>query len=81
VLKFRSVKSIVSPAANTGNENISKKPVTSIDQINNEISYHRLIKDLLLKENTVVLKFKEPRIELNPATCNEKIAKSTPTPS
>jgi hypothetical protein len=68
VLKFRSVKSMVKPPANTGREKINKNPVINMDQTKSLISCHRVLIFFFIEAKIiVVLNFKEPRIELNPA--------------
>jgi len=79
------VSNIVKPAANTGKENINKNPVTIIDQTNNDkLNQRDSILDTLILNTfvkIVVLNFNDPKIDLNPAICKEKIARSTPWPS
>jgi len=53
-----------------------------MDQINNLISPHRpFFPKFTVFTIIVVLNFKDPKIELKPATCKEKIAKSILKPS
>lgn len=78
VAKFRSVKSIVMPPANTGKDNSSKKAVTNIAHTNNGILNN--VKPLARQFKIVVIKFIAPAIEEAPAICKLKIAKSTEAP-
>jgi hypothetical protein len=78
VLKLRSVKSIVMPPANTGNERTSKIAVKKILQINKGIFSHDILgfRKLIIVQRKLIL----PPIEEAPAICNLKIAKSTLIP-
>jgi len=78
VLKLRSVKSIVIAPANTGRDKTNKKTVTKTAQINKLICSREI--ELLRKFFTVHIKLIPPKIELIPAQCNLKIAKSTLLP-
>jgi hypothetical protein len=75
VLKFRSVNNIVIAPANTGNLKTSKKTVTKTVQTNKDICSKEILD--LRKFFTVVIKLIPPKIELTPAQCKLKIAKST----
>jgi hypothetical protein len=75
---FRSVNSIVIAPANTGNDNTSKKVVSRTLQMkrgsrSKEVKWFRI---LIIVE----MKLIDPRIDLAPAKCKEKIAKSTASP-
>lgn len=78
VLKLRSVKSIVIPAANTGRLNKSKNDVINTLHANNGIRCNFIPGALIL--NAVVIKLIDPKRLLNPDTCSEKIARSTDGP-
>jgi len=78
VLKFRSVNNIVIAPAKTGNDSNSNTAVRNTDQINKGRSSN--INPFLRMFTIVVIKFAEPRIELTPARCKEKIPKSTDAP-
>jgi len=78
VLKLRSVSNIVIPPANTGRDNNNKIAVNKIDQTNNGnldivIPPQRIF-------TIVQIKFIAPKIEDIPATCKDKIDKSTAAP-
>jgi hypothetical protein len=75
VLKFLSVKRIVIPPANTGNESNNKKDVVSTAQTNSGILLKYNPRALILK--IVEIKLIAPAIEEIPARCKLKIAKST----
>jgi hypothetical protein len=79
VLIFRSVKSIVIAPANTGNDKRSKIAVRRTDQTNKGIRSKVIPLERILI--IVVMKFTAPKIELIPAKCKEKIAKSTDAPA
>lgn len=76
---FRSVRSIVIAPANTGREVINKTAVIATAQRNSG-------KESNLKETEeraliiVLRKLIEPKMDLTPAKCKLKIAKSTETP-
>jgi hypothetical protein len=78
VLKFRSVRSIVRAAANTGREKASKKDVIKTDQINRGTLDHLIPRGFIFI--TVTIKLIEPRIEETPAIWRLKIPKSTAEP-
>jgi hypothetical protein len=78
VLKFLSVKIIVIPPANTGNDNNSKTAVITTAHPN-KANLCNLIPGLLIF-NIVVIKFIAPNKLLIPDKCKAKIAKSTPGP-
>jgi len=77
VLNFRSVNNIVKPPANTGKANNNKKAVINIDHTNKD---NLTILKFPFIFIIVVIKFIAPKIELKPAICKEKIAKSIDTP-
>lgn len=75
---FRSVSSIVMAPANTGSEITNRTVVSSTLQIkrgkrSKDIKEFRIFM-------IVEMKLIEPRIDLAPAKCKEKIAKSTANP-
>jgi len=78
VFKLRSVRSIVIAPAKTGRDKTSKKTVTKIVQTNKLICSRETA--LLRKFFVVVIKLIPPKIELTPAQCKLKIAKSTLLP-
>ena len=75
VLKFLSVKTIVIPPANTGNDNNNNTAVTTTAQPN-KANLCNLIPGLLIF-NIVVIKFIAPNKLLTPDKCKANIAKST----
>jgi hypothetical protein len=78
VLMLRSVRTIVIAPAKTGRESTNKKVVTIVVQTK-RLSW--LIETETLRRLAVVaIKLIEPRIDLTPAKCNLKIAKSTLDP-
>jgi len=74
-LKFRSVSSIVIAPAKTGKESKSNTAVINRDQTNNLIRSQVIPRARIL--TIVVIKLIAPKIDLIPATCSLKIAKST----
>ena len=78
VLIFRSSNNIVIPPAKTGKDNTNKKPAIKILQTNRGI----FSKDTspLRAFHIVHIKFRLLRMDLTPARCNLKIAKSTAPP-
>ena len=68
---------VVSP--NTGKDNNSKTAVTKTDHANNGI-WSKSIPNTR-KFPRVLIKFTAPKIDLTPAKCSEKIAKSTEPPA
>lgn len=78
VLKFRSVKSMVIAPANTGRDRSRRVAVRRMDQTNNGVDL-RLIPSIRIFI-IVVMKLMAPKIDLTPAKCSLKIAKSTETP-
>jgi len=79
VLKFRSVSNIVIAPASTGKDNNSKIVVRNTDHTN-RFKRSQVIPGARILI-TVVMKLIAPKIEDTPATCNEKIARSTPAPA
>jgi hypothetical protein len=75
VLKFLSVKIIVIPPANTGNDNNNNTAVI-ITAHPNKANLCKRIPGLLIFK-IVVIKFIAPNILLIPLKCKPKIAKST----
>jgi len=78
VLIFRSVKSIVIAPAKTGRDRTRRKVVSKTLQMkrgkrSSEVKWFRI---LIMVE----IKLIDPRIDLAPAKCKEKIAKSTANP-
>lgn len=79
MFRFRSVKSIVIPAARTGRERRRSTAVIKTDQTNRGVWYWEIAGDFILI--IVVIKLIAPRIEDTPARCREKIVKSTDAPA
>jgi hypothetical protein len=79
VFKFRSVNNIVIAPANTGNDNNNKTAVIKTAQAKRGIRSNNIPKTRRLPK--VLIKFTAPKIDLTPAKCNEKIAKSTDLPA
>ena len=69
---------VIAPA-NTGKDNKSKIVVTKIDQTNKGIRSNNIPNARKLP--SVLKKFTAPKIDLTPAKCREKIAKSTDLPA
>ena len=65
--------------ANTGRDNSSNTAVISTDQAKRGIRSRNIPNTRRLPN--VLMKFTAPKIELTPAKCNEKIAKSTDLPA
>lgn len=78
VLRFRSVRSMVIAAANTGKAKRSMIAVISTDQTNKGILNMGIDFGFILMH--VVMKLIAPRMEEAPARCKEKIARSTEGP-
>jgi hypothetical protein len=75
---FRSVNSIVIAPARTGKDKTSKNVVSNTLQMNKgnrskEVNEFRMFK-------IVEMKLMDPKIDLAPARCKEKMAKSTANP-
>lgn len=78
VLMFRSSSSIVIAPASTGRDSTNKNVVIIIHQTNKVIWFKAIA--LLRKFLVVTIKLIEPKIDLTPAKCKLKIARSTLTP-
>lgn len=65
--------------ANTGKDNNKSTAVTNTDHTNNGIRSNNIPK--VRKLPTVLKKLTAPKIDLTPAKCKEKIAKSTDPPA
>lgn len=76
---MRSVNNIVIAPANTGKDNKRSTAVIKTAHVNKGIRSNTIPKTRRLP--TVEIKFTAPKIELTPAKCNEKIAKSTDAPA
>lgn len=79
VLRLRSVRSIVIPAASTGRERRSSTAVISTDHTNRGVWYCERAGGFMLI--AVVMKLIAPRMEEIPARCSEKMARSTEAPA
>lgn len=79
VFRFRSVRSIVIPAARTGRERSRSTAVISTAHTNRGVWYWEMAGGFMLM--MVVIKLIAPRIEEIPAKCSEKIVKSTEAPA
>lgn len=79
VFKFRSVRSIVIPAANTGRESNRSTAVMRTAHTNSGVWYCEIAGGFILI--IVVIKLMAPRMDDTPARCNEKIVKSTEAPA
>jgi len=79
VFRFRSVKSIVIPAARTGSERRRSTAVIKTAQTNRGVWYCEIAGDFMLM--MVVIKLIAPRIDETPARWSEKIVKSTEAPA
>lgn len=79
MFRFRSVNSIVIPAANTGRESSKSTAVISTDHTNSGVWYCEIAGGFILM--MVVMKLIAPRIDDTPARCNEKMARSTEAPA
>lgn len=78
-MRFRSVSSIVIPAARTGRERSSRTAVIRTAQTNRGVWYWEIAGGFILI--IVVIKLIAPRIEETPAKWREKIVKSTDAPA
>lgn len=74
VFRFRSVSSMVMPAARTGSEG-----TRSTDHTNRGVGYCDKAGGVMLM--AVVLKLMAPKMEDTPARCREKMARSTEAPA
>lgn len=79
VFKFRSVSSIVMPAARTGRASSSSTAVIRTDHTKRGVLYCDRAGAFMLRQ--VVIKLIAPRIEDTPARCKEKITRSTEAPA
>lgn len=79
VLRLRSVKSIVMPAARTGSDSRRRTAVIRTDHTNRGVWYWVMPGGFMLR--IVVMKLMAPRIEETPARCRAKMAKSTEAPA
>lgn len=79
VLRFRSVRSIVIPAAKTGRDRSNRTAVIKTDQTNKGVWYWERAGGFILI--IVVMKLIAPRIDETPARWREKIARSTEAPA
>lgn len=79
VLRFRSVRSMVMPAARTGRDSSRRTAVIRTDHTNRGVWYWDRAGGFILI--IVVIKLIAPRMEETPARCREKIARSTEAPA
>lgn len=79
MFRFRSVSSIVIPAARTGSERRRSTAVISTAQTNKGVWYCEIAGGFMLI--IVVIKLMAPRIDEIPAKCREKMVKSTEAPA
>lgn len=79
MFRFRSVSSIVIPAANTGRDRRRSTAVTSTAQTNKGVWYCEIAGGFMLM--IVVMKLIAPKIDEIPARWSEKMAKSTDAPA
>ena len=79
VFRFRSVRSIVMPAARTGSERRSKTAVTRTAHTNKGVWYCEIAGGFMLI--IVVMKLMAPKIDEMPARWREKIVRSTEAPA
>ena len=79
VLRFRSVSSMVMPAARTGSESSSRTAVMRTDHTNRGVWYWERAGGFMLI--AVVIKLIAPRMDEIPARCREKMARSTEAPA
>ena len=79
VFRFRSVKSIVMPAARTGRDRRRSTAVIRTAHTNRGVWYWVIAGGFILI--MVVIKLIAPRIDEIPARCREKIVKSTEAPA
>lgn len=78
MLRFRSVSSIVIPAAKTGRESRRRTAVIKTDHTNKGVWYWVMAGGFMLM--IVVMKLIAPKMEDTPARCSEKITRSTEAP-
>lgn len=79
VFRFRSVRSIVIPAARTGRDSRRRIAVIKTDHTNRGVWNCVMAAGFMLI--IVVIKLMAPRIEETPAKCREKMVKSTDAPA
>ena len=79
MFRLRSVNNIVIAPASTGKDSNNSIAVTKTDHANNGIRSNNMPNTRRLPK--VLIKFTAPRIDLTPAKCNEKMAKSTEPPA
>ena len=79
VPKLRSVSSMVMAPASTGSDSSSRKAVISTDQANSGIRCRVMPGARMFR--MVVMKLIAPRMELAPATCRAKMARSKAGPT
>ena len=79
MFRFRSVKSIVMPAARTGRDRRRSTAVIRTAHTNRGVWYWVIAGGFILI--MVVIKLIAPRIDEIPARCREKIVKSTEAPA
>lgn len=79
VLRLRSVRSIVIPAARTGKESSRRMAVIRTDQTNSGVWYCDNAGGFMLM--MVVMKLMAPKIDDTPARWREKMARSTDAPA
>ena len=79
VFRFRSVKSIVMPAASTGSDRRRSTAVMRTAHTNRGVWYWVIPGGFMLI--MVVMKLMAPRIEETPARWREKIVRSTDAPA
>lgn len=79
VFRFRSVSSIVIPAAKTGRDSKSSTAVINTDHTNSGVWYCERAGGFILI--IVVIKLIAPKIDETPARCREKIVRSTEAPA
>ena len=79
VFRFRSVSSIVMPAANTGRDRSRSTAVIRTDHTNRGVWYCDIAGGFILM--IVVIKLMAPKIDETPARCREKIVRSTDAPA
>jgi len=79
VLRLRSVRSIVIPAARTGRDRRRSTAVTSTAQTKRGVWYWEMAGGFMLM--VVVIKLIAPKIDDTPARWSEKIVRSTDAPA
>ena len=79
MFRFRSVSNIVIAPAKTGNDSNNNTAVIKTAHANKGIRSKSIPNTRRFPK--VLIKFTAPKIDLTPAKCNEKIAKSTDPPA